>query len=86
MGYMIKICPGLAYDLTILGNVVIGYAVDRGDGKLPLGAAGGLGLRHPYARTAFNRLIPLGYFPQMLWISCFINDGVYFPLAIDITI
>ena len=50
------------------------------------GAAGGLGLRHPYARTAFNRLIPLGYFPQMLWISCFINDGVYFPLAIDITI
>ena len=35
MGYITKICPGLANYLAVLSDVVVGYAVDRGDGKLP---------------------------------------------------
>ncbi len=40
------VAPGLPDNLPVLGDVVVGYAVDRGISKLPLGAAGGLDLRH----------------------------------------
>ena len=40
--------PSLPYHLTILGDVVVGHAVDRGAGTLPLGAAGRLDLRHRF--------------------------------------
>ena len=40
------VAPGLAYHLTVLGDVVVGYAAHCCAGKLPLGAAGELDLRH----------------------------------------
>ena len=38
--------PSLSDNLPVLGDVVVGYAVDRDASKLPLGATGGLDLRH----------------------------------------
>ena len=62
MGYIIKICPGLAHHLTILRQIVVGngaagcrncFAVSDScqivgiaDNVAALGAAGGLSLQH----------------------------------------
>ena len=40
------VAPSLAYHLTVLGDVVVGYGAHCCAGKLPLGAAGELDLRH----------------------------------------